>query len=222
VLSLLKLIRPEFQAFLENEQKTIALIKDVAELLERVAAGPLHTPALYSTFLRALISAKIDGNFTTPNSPRMARDQQNGDVPNQMLASVEQEPKSEGLMKPVMFSSGMETTVNPMDFQSNSEMGPVADISTFPPRMAPSSTDESPGMMSMDSILSSGFWDSVLVPGYSNSLEGLSGGFVYGAGGSGFIASHLGTPIASGANSPMMSIRPELTNSLTGAYSAKA
>ena len=52
------------------------------------------------------------------------------------------------------------------EFQFNSEMGPVADISTFPPTMANSTADDNfSGMMSMDSILSNNFWDSVLVPG---------------------------------------------------------
>ena len=38
--------------------------------------------------------------------------------------------------------------------------------------------------------------------GYSNVLEGLSGGFVYGAGGSGLITSRLGSPVVSGSNTP--------------------
>ena len=118
---------------MENEQKTIALIKDVAELLERVAVGPLHTPALYSSFLRALISAKIDSNTSMPDYPQTA----GGEVDSaQMLANVTQEHRGDELIKPVMFDAGMEATVNPMDSQSSSEMGPVADMSIFPPRMA--------------------------------------------------------------------------------------
>ena len=38
--------------------------------------------------------------------------------------------------------------------------------------------------------------------GYSNSLEGLSGGFVYGAGGSGLITPRLGSPQPSGMTTP--------------------
>ena len=39
--------------------------------------------------------------------------------------------------------------------------------------------------------------------GYSNTMEGLSGGFVYGAGGSGLITPHLGiSPLPSGFNTP--------------------
>ena len=41
--------------------------------------------------------------------------------------------------------------------------------------------------------------------GYSNTMEGLSGGFVFGAGGSGVITPRWDqTPVASGANSPIM------------------
>jgi hypothetical protein len=41
-----------------------------------------------------------------------------------------------------------------------------------------------------------------VLAGYSNALEGLSGGFVYGAGGSGLITPRLGTPLQSGTNTP--------------------
>lgn len=111
------------------------------------------------------------------------------------------------------------------EFQFEGEMGPVADMSTFPPTMAtvPSDDHNMSSMMSMDSILTSGFWDSVLVPGmlvnhqsrrslylliclgvgYSNTMEGLSGGFVFGAGGSGLITPRFGaTPLPSGSNTP--------------------
>jgi hypothetical protein len=50
------------------------------------------------------------------------------------------------------------------EFQFASEMGPVADMSTFPPTMANTQPDDL-GMLSMNSILSGGFWDNVLVPG---------------------------------------------------------
>lgn len=86
------------------------------------------------------------------------------------------------------------------------EMGQaqVQDMSTFPPTFAPPPADQNNdlNMFSMDNILGNGFWDSVLIPGYSNSFEGLSGGFAYGPGGSGFITPKLNSPANSGANSP--------------------
>jgi hypothetical protein len=104
------------------------------------------------------------------------------------------------------------------EFQFESEMGPVADISTFPPTMAPNPAQNSMGSLTMDNILSSGFWDSVLVPGKDrsvtvayflltftgyNNMDGLSGGFVFGIGGSGLITPRIGgTPDHSGSNTP--------------------
>ena len=44
---------------------------------------------------------------------------------------------------------------------------------------------------------------TLVCAGYSNTMEGLSGGFVYGAGGSGLITPRLGmSPMASGFNTP--------------------
>lgn len=150
-----------------------------------------------------------------------------------MLASTGPDPKNDGTVKPIMVGLNAEAGMNSITFPSNGEMGPVADMSIFPPKMAPNTTEDNPAM-SFESILSSDFWDSVLVPGmfilfkkllsllicslpgYSNTLEGLSGGFVYGAGGNSvYIASQWGSPDISTANSPLTSIRPELTNSLT-------
>ena len=56
--------------------------------------------------------------------------------------------------------------------------------------------------------------------GYSNTMEGISGGFVYGAGGSGLITSRLGSPIVSGSNTPTAGNRgPEFTqNKLNAAF----
>ncbi|KAJ3493375.1 hypothetical protein NLJ89_g11035 [Agrocybe chaxingu] len=68
--------------------------------------------------------------------------------------------------------------------------------------MAPNPTEDAMGALTMENILSSGFWDSMLVPGY-NSMDGLSGGFVFGAGGSGLITPRFGgSPAQSGANTP--------------------
>ncbi|KAI0077103.1 hypothetical protein K474DRAFT_1621646 [Panus rudis PR-1116 ss-1] len=196
VLSLLKLLRPEFQAFLDHEQKTIGLVKDVADVFERVAAGPLHTPALYSTFLRALLSAKTE----PPDNTTANQQAQQAEGPPQTSAADHINSHS----APDNSASSLHSaTIDPLaDFNFDSEMGPVADMSTFPPTMAPQQAEDM-SMLSMDSILSTSFWDSVLVPGYSNTLEGLSGGFVYGAGGSGLITPRMGlTPFASGANTP--------------------
>ena len=51
------------------------------------------------------------------------------------------------------------------EYQFDSEMGPVADISTFPPTMAPYPPEDNMGILAVDNVLSSDFWDSMLVPG---------------------------------------------------------
>lgn len=82
------------------------------------------------------------------------------------------------------FSGNPSITVNGYngmsDYQFASEMGPVEDISTFPPTMATLPPSEGMEMFSMENFLSHGFWDSVLVPGevvftrVQRSLNGVS------------------------------------------------
>ncbi|KZS89974.1 hypothetical protein SISNIDRAFT_416396 [Sistotremastrum niveocremeum HHB9708] len=202
VLTLLKLVRPEFQSFMESEAKTISLVKDIADLLEAVAATPQHTPALYSAFLRALISAKTESSRGV--SPKLGATENLSGTPTfsaNHSDGINMQATQESALNPRNFS-GRNYILS--DFQFTGEMGPVADISTFPPTMVPAVDIESPDMLSMDSVLSAGFWDSVLVPGYSNTLEGLSGGVVYGAGGSGLITPRLGTPIVSSSGTPLV------------------
>lgn len=207
------------QAFLENEQKTVDLVKDVADVLENVAANPLHTPALYSGFLRALIFAKVDPSAPLTNGETASMVKGDGD--ETLTTSIQGgTPNS---FNGFINGNGGEVPSIQNEFQFESEMGPVADMSTFPPTMAANPSEDNMGMLTMDSILSSGFWDSVLVPGkhhrlhanlpqtchswsragYSNSMEGLSGGFVFGAGGSGLITPRIGlSPMHSGSNTP--------------------
>ncbi|KAF6763809.1 fungal-specific transcription factor domain-containing protein [Ephemerocybe angulata] len=167
------LIRPEFQAYLDNEQHTLQLVKDVADVLDEIAANPLHTPALYSGFLRALISAKLEA----PSNCRMA--------------IVNQQQHTEGGFN----------LLN--EFQFEGEMGPVGrHVDSSRRRWRRHPADGNSSGLAMENILSSGFWDSMLVPGY-NSMDGFSGGFVFGAGGSGLITPRFGiSPMHSGTNTP--------------------
>ena len=125
------------------------MVKDVADTFDQISAGPTHTPSLFSTFLRALLAAK-----TEPPSEAASDSGDNESVP-QMNGNPEQ--RLVGSMDPHQLLS---------EFQFASEMGPVADMSTFPPTMAAAQPDDgSLGLCSMDSILLGGFWDNVLVPG---------------------------------------------------------
>ncbi|KAL1743695.1 fungal-specific transcription factor domain-containing protein [Schizophyllum fasciatum] len=190
VLTLLKLLRPEFQPFIETEQRTLQLVKDVADVLNAAAAHPLHTPALYAGFLHALIAAKLE-----PHPPGAG-----GDAASPPSHGEHMNGGGPALAHHV--NHGEPFMLN--EFQFDGEMGPgAADISTFPPTMGPGPAEEGADAtgLNMDNILN-GFWDSVLVPGY-NSADVMSGGFVFGPGGSGLITPRLGlTPAHSGHNTP--------------------
>ncbi|KAF8621511.1 hypothetical protein AX15_007741 [Amanita polypyramis BW_CC] len=193
VLTLLKLIRPEFQVFHDDEQSTLQMVVDVADTLQKCAANQLHTPALYSVFLRALISARTDRN----NSSGASKEDRSVD-PN-LGSSRDMHPQTGAVQQPPPYLSEPSFFT---EFNFDSEMGRAADISTFPPTMAPMPTEDTSVGLTMDNILSSGFWDSLLIPGY-NSMDGLTGGFVFGVGGSGVITPRMGgTPAISGVNTP--------------------
>ena len=169
----------------------------------------MHTPALYSVFLRALVAAKTEPPSNNDGQHALINDASTSPNDDQSMQSAHNNSHHNGPSR-----------IDPLsEFQFDSEMGPVADISTFPPTMAPTNHPEDQlGMLTMDSILSSNFWDSVLVPGtsrlishnslillpawligYSYTMEGISGGFVYGAGGSRLITPRMGiSPLPSG------------------------
>lgn len=119
--------------------------------MEQAATGPTHTPGLYSCFLRALLSARMNPAETAQPTASGSGAHENAQVASNML-------KESAQVLPDPF----------VEFNIDSEMGPAADISTFPPTMAPQQLEETE-MLSMDSILSTSFWDSVLVPGENNS-----------------------------------------------------
>ncbi|KAH7343792.1 fungal-specific transcription factor domain-containing protein [Rhizoctonia solani] len=206
VLTLLKLIRPEFSAFLENEKKTLQVVNDIADVLERIAANPYHTPALYSTFLRALIAAKKE-SVTAPPSPKL-------------LATDGQEPVADGHAQQIGPTLSHNEPMGEVPF-NGMKLYPPAGDGHLGPLELPAHTDESfpPQLnghvdtgdhtmdgLGMDQMFSNGFWDSMLMPGYGAQLGGLSGGFVIGMGGnSGFITPRVGSPgpFASGDGSPV-------------------
>ena len=61
------------------------------------------------------------------------------------------------------------------------------------------------------------------VKGYSSTMEGLSGGFVYGAGGSGLITPHFGqSPAQSGSNTPSRQALHDLGDHALGTFDYSA
>lgn len=148
-------MRPEFKIFLDHESKIIGLVTDVADALEKAAVGPLHTPALYSVFLRALVSAKTE-------PPSHSDDEESQGANGIGHSSHDEQMQHHNLSN---HATGSNVRDPLSEFQFDSEMGPVVDMSTFPPTMASNVPEDQLGMLTMDSILSASFWDSVLVPG---------------------------------------------------------
>ena len=146
----------------------------MADILDNVAANTLHTPALYSGFLRALISAKLesksassDGNGSDTKTPP---EEMSGitHLEMQPAAGFHQPPPPPQHHQQQQSHAGqvVEGSYNLLsEFQFDGEMGPVADMSTFPPTMAPPPPDDANAGLMMENILSSGFWDSMLIPG---------------------------------------------------------
>jgi len=211
---------------LEDEQKTLKLVKDVADVLDEVAANQLHTPALYSGFLRALISAKLEPHPGSSNGagstagddagfkedPDSGRSAGEGSYGGSYGASGVSAGGSSGSTNQQASGSGAGASFHNyasdplLEFQFDGEIGPqaVVDTTTFPPTLIPSggSSEDGLGMLTMENLLSAGFWDSMLVPGYG-SMDAMSGGFVFGAGGSGLITPRFGiSPAGSGACTP--------------------
>ena len=154
------MLRPEFPASRDHEHETLQLVKDVADTFDQISTGTTHTPSLYSTFLRALLASK-----TEPPS-EAASDCGDNDTVSHVNGNPDQRQVGTAeCYQPHLLS----------EFQFASEMGPVADMSTFPPTMAATHPSDSLGLLSMDSILSGGFWDNVLVPGECLSRLRFSG-----------------------------------------------
>lgn len=171
----LQFTRPAFRSFIVDEKSTLALIQEVADLLEGIAAGPLHTPALYSALLRALVSVQMGEQAGGGDSPRPEDNQGHIGDSSALDATANQMTNGSDASQGFL-GSGFDGPMSPLGFQGNSEMGPVADMSTFPPTMAPTNPNgDASGMLSMDSILSTNFWDSVLVPGTSRDAIPSSG-----------------------------------------------
>jgi hypothetical protein len=147
VLTPAQLVRPEFHASADQQSATLSLVGDVADLLERLAVSPAHTPALYSAFLRALLANKLH-----PPAPEPAVDVS---MPPPPQPAPPQQDTDDGLAYGYLAAYP--------DYQFAGELGPALDVSTFPPTMGPPPPQDD--MLSANALFATGFWDNVLVPG---------------------------------------------------------
>lgn len=167
-------------------------MKELADSLENIAVGPLHTPRLYSTFLKAVITSKtgaaVNGEkegfengepSEPPTSPSIHTSPSTSIQSPHLHQQPQQQQTSAGLemISPNPPPGELAPTIPapPTNgvfhydfyFQNDGEMGTAVDISTFPPTMADHDQSWS---LSSDNIFSNTFWDNVLVPGMYNSI----------------------------------------------------
>ncbi|GAA5917930.1 hypothetical protein JCM5296_007001 [Sporobolomyces johnsonii] len=166
---LLKLVSPTFASFID-EDAAMRLVRETAETLEKSAVDDQHTPALYGSFLRALIDNKLHGPRTAANSRAPTR------------------PGSPNLAMPS--SAGLSYTLNGGNsiglesFLRSRATSPAP--SAFPGDLPAFGFGAAEGEMgdaavhdalTMDSMLSDGgFWSQMLMPGFGGPLASLSGG----------------------------------------------
>ena len=167
---------------MDNDHKILTMVGDMADTLQAVAVNKYHTPYLYSVFLRALLAAKLEGS--RPGSPRLMA------TPGPIISANDPTMQTSGLHfapgpdSPTrngfansgdMFGLDMyrslgenygETSnfVNPFDMPTSNQQMNMDISSSFNPS-APTPNADPYAPLSLDSLLSSGFWDSMLVPG---------------------------------------------------------
>lgn len=186
---LLKLIRPTFSSC-ADEESVLSVVTEGAELLESVAMGPTHTPALYASFLRALLQSRLErtatnrSGATTPHrsraaSPRSSRENSDeiGDSQANMDYKVEQEDAPPSAMPASVFSSlgrsmgGGNANNWPPD--QAAMLNGFVDINN-----AGSSKAAQSSSLTVDQLLNESFWGSLLPPGFGGPLDGLATGSV--------------------------------------------
>lgn len=146
---------------------------DVAETLERCAVDDTHTPALYASFLRALIDNKKTG--VLPGSRAVSR--LGSPVPNGAGAA--------GAGAPAAPAPGMDAFLR----SRAGSLGPIGEEATGGAEdgeggagangagLGGHPLSDAFDPQAMDSLLAGGdFWSNMLMPGFGGPLAGLSGG----------------------------------------------
>ncbi|SCV73842.1 BQ2448_6272 [Microbotryum intermedium] len=153
---LLKLVSPSFTHIID-EESAIRLVRNVAETFERAAIDDTHTPALYASFLRALIDNKLNTGRTAPGSRAATR-------PSSPAHGVSSTMGGVG----VAMEAYLKSRANSPGGEGLEGAGGSEHHST---------NNEHFDSLAMDSMLSNGgFWDNMLMPGFGGPLQGLSGG----------------------------------------------
>ncbi|GAA5906540.1 Zn(II)2Cys6 transcription factor [Sporobolomyces salmoneus] len=176
---LLKLVSPTFASFID-EEAAMKLVRDTADVLEQSAVDEQHTPALYGSFLRALIDNKLNGSRTAANSRAPTRP----GSPNQNAGPFSQPVNSNGL------DSYLRSRANSVGPEGLSPVAPnfVGDLPTFTPGGSFNFNGHGDGVVeegaahdafTVDTMLQEGgFWSQMLMPGFGEGFAEfkLSGG----------------------------------------------
>lgn len=164
---------------MESETKILALVEDMAETLQTVAVNKCHTPYLYSVFLRALLASKLEGS--RPNSPPptttgpVISANDSAMMTNLPYPQGPESPSRNGFAPTndvglEMYKSlgenygDMSGFVNPFDMSAQAQTVTSAGDLSGHFNSSTAGTDPN-APISLDSFLSTGFWDSMLVPG---------------------------------------------------------
>ncbi|GAA5934373.1 Zn(II)2Cys6 transcription factor [Sporobolomyces koalae] len=181
---LLKLVSPTFSSFID-EDAAMRLVRDTADVLEKSAVDEQHTPALYGSFLRALIENKLNGPRTAANSRAPTRP----GSPNGNNGSFAQP------LNPTNGAAGLDSylrsranSVGPEGLDQ--QIGPnfMGDLPTFTPGGSFNFNGHGDGVVeegaahdafTVDTMLQEGgFWSQMLMPGFGEGFADfkLSGG----------------------------------------------
>lgn len=190
---LLKLTRPTFTSCVD-EESVLAVVTEGADLLESVAMNPTHTPALYASFLRALLQSRLErsatnrSGATTPHRSRAASptNGQNGDedVDDTGLAGLEERVEqqheellpSSTIMPANVFTSLGRSMGGGNATNLTAEQAALLNNYVDTTRSG-AQTPLQPGL-TVDQLLNESFWGSLLPPGFGGPLDGLATGSV--------------------------------------------
>lgn len=185
-----------------DEDSVLQLVSECADMLESVAVNETHTPALYASFIRALLAARQEQSVKSGNcTPYRYADGSRAASP---AAAGMQAPDGLASRDPNDVQPGADGTANPADmhgmsatFSSDSITGIGMTASAAAAFGLPSDDANAgengaggsgggglegasafgmgPNGVNVDQLLTTSFWDSLLPPGFGGPLDGLSG-----------------------------------------------
>ncbi|KAJ9092646.1 hypothetical protein QFC21_006710 [Naganishia friedmannii] len=68
MLSLLKLLKPEFRKYISDPQKILDRVNDVIDVMNEASRDPQHSPGLYAVLLRSIVNSKREDMKSEPKT----------------------------------------------------------------------------------------------------------------------------------------------------------